>query len=129
MARVREALWDTLRTLRPPFVLQAAPEGGEPSNSGVTEDQKYVDLRSDFEPIAFLSDMQALDPDSDATILARSDLQPDVLIPQLRREPLNLNPALVLQFSQLKDDIAEQLVAERLMAMLAGFFGAFCTYR
>ena len=82
-------------------------------------------MRTDFEPIAFLSDMQALDPESDATILVRSNLQPDVLIPQLRRELLNLHPALVLQFSQLKDDIAEQLVAERLMAMLAGFFGGF----
>jgi putative ABC transport system permease protein len=92
---------------------------------GVAEDQKYVDLRRDFEPIAFLSDMQAPGPDNDATLLVRSNLQPDVLIPQLRRELLSLHPALVLQFSQLKDDIAEQLVAERLMAMLAGFFGGF----
>jgi putative ABC transport system permease protein len=90
---------------------------------GVTEDLKYEDLRKDFEPIAYLPDIQAADPDSDATMMVRSDQPAEVLVPEIRRELLKVNPDLVLQFSRLKDQIADGLVAERLMALLAGFFG------
>jgi putative ABC transport system permease protein len=92
---------------------------------GVAEDLKYESLQKGFDPIAYLPDMQA-PPESQTAIslLIRSQAPNDVLTPQIRTALLEVNPDLGLQFSRLKDDIAEDLVAERLMAMLAGFFGA-----
>ena len=88
---------------------------------GVAEDLKYVDLKKEFEPIAYLPDTQAADPDSDATMMVRTSEPADAVVPEIRRALLKANPDLVLQFTRLKDDIADGLVAERLMAMLAGF--------
>jgi len=90
---------------------------------GVCQDMKYGDLRSDDVPIAFLPDTQTEKPEAEALLMVRSGLSADVLIPQVRNALLGMNPNMVLQFSRLKDDIADGLVAERLMAMLAGFFG------
>lgn len=92
---------------------------------GVTENLKYVDLREEFEPIVYLPDAQTPDPEteSDANMMLRSEQPAEVLVPEIRRALLKVNPELVLKFSRLKDDIAGSLVAERLMAMLAGFFG------
>ena len=90
---------------------------------GVSEDMKYGDLRSEDVPIAFLPDTQMEKPDAEALLLVRSNLPPDMLIPQVRSALLRVNSNLVLQFTRLKDDIVDGLVTERLMAMLAGFFG------
>ncbi|MBV8206662.1 MAG: ABC transporter permease [Acidobacteria bacterium] len=90
---------------------------------GVAADVKYEALRSGFDPVAYLPDMQAPEPQSSATLMVRTTQPPDVIIPELRRALLQVNPGLALQFSLLKDDVADGLVSERLMAMLAGFFG------
>jgi putative ABC transport system permease protein len=92
---------------------------------GVVEDLKYESLQKGFAPIAYLPDMQTPSGSPTAvSLLVRSSAPGDVLTPEIRRALLQVNPDLALQFGQLKDDIADGLVAERLMAMLAGFFGA-----
>ena len=92
---------------------------------GVTEDLKYESLQKGFDPIAYLPDMQTPSGlQSTVSLLVRSNASSQVLTAEIRRALLQVNPDLALQFSQLKDDIADGLVAERLMAMLAGFFGA-----
>jgi ABC-type antimicrobial peptide transport system permease subunit len=56
-------------------------------------------------------------------MMVRTNQPAYVVVPEIRRALLKANPDLVLQFIRLKDDIEDGLVAERLMAMLAGFFG------
>ncbi|MGC2111842.1 MAG: FtsX-like permease family protein [Candidatus Korobacteraceae bacterium] len=84
-----------------------------------------MDLRREFEPIVYLPDSQTpnSEMESDAYMMVRSEQPPEVLVPEIRSRLLKVNPDLVLKFTQLKDDIVNSLVAERLMAMLAGFFG------
>jgi len=92
---------------------------------GVTEDLKYESLQKGFDPIAYLPDTQAPSGSQTAvSLLLRANATSSVLTAEIRSALLQVSPDLALQFSQLKDDIAEDLVAERLMAMLAGFFGA-----
>jgi putative ABC transport system permease protein len=90
---------------------------------GIAEDLKYRDLRSDFEPIVYLPDTQAVRQQTETTLLIRSRQRADILIPEIRRALVQDNSGLLVQFSRLTDDVADGLVAERLMAMLAGFFG------
>jgi predicted permease len=92
---------------------------------GVTEDLKYAELRKEFLPLAYLPDTQApaADNEGDTILMIRSDRSPEALVPEIRERLLATNPELVLRFSRMKDDVTERLVAERLMAMLASFFG------
>jgi putative ABC transport system permease protein len=90
---------------------------------GVTEDLKYENLRKGFDPVAYVPDRLNPAPFSQISLVIRSNQPADILMPETRRALLQVNPDLVLQFSRLKDDMADTLVAERLMAMLAGFFG------
>lgn len=90
---------------------------------GVAEDLKYESLRKGFDPIAYLPDALNPVPQPAVSLLIRSSQPSEVLGPEIRGALLQVNPDLVLQFSRLKDDIADTLIAERLMAMLAGFFG------
>jgi putative ABC transport system permease protein len=91
---------------------------------GVVKDTKYGDLREDSLAIAYVPMDQDKEPAAEAIILARSAQSANVLLPEIRQHLLAMNPSLVLQLSRMKDDIADGLVKERLMAMLAGFFGA-----
>ena len=90
---------------------------------GVAGDLKYSDLRGDFEPLVYVPDAQSTAPESETLLMVRADQRTDVLVPEIRRGLLQVNSNLVLQFSTMKDDIADGLVTERLMAVLAGFFG------
>jgi putative ABC transport system permease protein len=91
---------------------------------GVTEDMKYAELREEFAPLVYLPDSQtpASEIESHTILMIRSDTPVEVLVPEIRQRLLAINPELVLRFSRMKDDVAEGLVAERLMAVLAGFF-------
>jgi putative ABC transport system permease protein len=91
---------------------------------GVTQDMKYTELREEFAPLVCLPDSQTpmSEGESHTMLMIRSDEPAEVLIPEIRQRLLKLNPALVLRFSRMKDDVADGLVAERLMAILAGFF-------
>jgi len=91
---------------------------------GVTDDLKYSDLRSDFEPIAYLADAQRPAHSSDATLFVRSRQSPVAMTSEVRRALLAMTPDLIVHVTELTDDVADTLVAERLMAMLASFFGA-----
>jgi predicted permease len=92
---------------------------------GVTGDMKYAELREEFAPLVYLPDSQtpASEIENSTILMIRSEQSPETLVPEIRRQLLASNPQLVLRFSRMKDDVAEGLVAERLMAMLAGFFG------
>jgi predicted permease len=91
---------------------------------GLVRDTKYRTLRETKEPLAFISESQADTPDPYTNLLTRSSVPPETLIGPLTRAITEVNPNLVVDFKVLTNQIAETLVLERLMATLAGFFGA-----
>jgi putative ABC transport system permease protein len=90
---------------------------------GIVKDTKYNDLHEDFGPIAYLARTQDKKPDTDASLLVRSDLSLDALTASIERDVAQVNPAIGIQFSVFKTQIRDTLVRERLMASLSGFFG------
>jgi hypothetical protein len=91
---------------------------------GLVRDTKYRTLRETKEPLVFISEAQAATPDPYTNILTRSSVPPETLIGPLTRAITEVNPNLIVDFKVLTNQIAETLVLERLMATLAGFFGA-----
>ena len=91
---------------------------------GVVKDSKYGDLREDPLAIAYLPMDQDRTPTTGAILLVRSAGFGDTLLPEIRERLLRVNPSLVLDLRSMKENVAAGLVKERLMAMLAGFFGA-----
>ncbi|MGA2419244.1 MAG: ABC transporter permease [Candidatus Acidiferrum sp.] len=94
---------------------------------GLVRNAKYLDLREEPAPIAFLSFTQENGPDQAATIMIRSDAQLLPLVSSIKHEAAELNPAMTLNFTALRTQIREGLLRERLMATLSGFFGALAT--
>jgi putative ABC transport system permease protein len=90
---------------------------------GVVKDTKYFDMREDFSPIAYLARTQDKKPDSNATVVLRSDLALESLTSSVERTAAGINPAMGIQFSVLKSQIRDTMLRERLMASLSGFFG------
>jgi putative ABC transport system permease protein len=90
---------------------------------GVVKDTKYEDLQTDFGPIAYLPYTENPNPDSSAQIVIHSELALDSLMPAVERAAVAANPAIVVQFTELKSQVRDTLQRERLMASLSGFFG------
>jgi putative ABC transport system permease protein len=90
---------------------------------GVVKDTKYEDLQTGFGPIAYLPYTENPNPDSSAQIVIHSELALDSLMASVERAAVAANPSIVVQFSELKTQIRDTLLRERLMASLSGFFG------
>ncbi|HZU33009.1 MAG TPA: FtsX-like permease family protein, partial [Candidatus Angelobacter sp.] len=90
---------------------------------GVVKDTKYLDMREDFGPIAYVPLMQDKKPQSGISVLLHSDLAMDSLTSSVERTIMDINPAITIQFSIFKTQVRDTLVRERLMASLSGFFG------
>ncbi len=90
---------------------------------GVVKDTKYFNMREDFTPIAYLARAQDKKPDTDASLILRSDLSLDSLTASVEHSVTEMNPAIGIQFSVFKTQIRDTLLRERLMASLSGFFG------
>ena len=90
---------------------------------GVVKDTKYRTLREELNPIAFVPRGQDKQPDTDCSIVLRSDLPLDSLTTAVEHAVAEINPAILIQFTVLKTQIRDTLVRERLMASLSGFFG------
>lgn len=111
------------------FQLRQAEEANQPDLDyqiiGLVGNTKYLDLREEFPPIAFVAMSQPHDKalEADATIMIRSDAPASTLVPVIRNTLLQINPRLVIEFTEFKSLIRVRLTRERLMAMLAGFFG------
>jgi len=90
---------------------------------GLVKDTKYTDLREDFSPVAFLAKGQDDDPKLDLQIVIRSDEPLINLVPAIKHAIATIDPAIVIHFKVLETMIRDGLLRERLMAILAGFFG------
>ena len=109
--------------------LRTKPEPNYPSTAyeivGVIPDTQYNDLRGETPPMAFVSASQYPTPEPWpwCYIMIHSDVRPAVLMPEVKRELAEKHPELVMEFGDFQARIRDGLVRERLMAMLAGFFG------
>ena len=91
---------------------------------GVVGDTKYADLRDEIPPIAYVPIAQHPNLQSLKGIVFRSSAPLSDVIADVRRKVASINPNIVMQFGVFETQIRERLVRERLMAWLAGFFGA-----
>jgi predicted permease len=109
-------------------LVHVMPEPGYPKRTyqivGTIPDTRYSDLRDDPPPIAFVpaAQLPVGAQGSWVSIMIASNTGPDA-ITAVRRILETKYPTMTLQFSNFQQQISDQLVGERLMAMLSGFFG------
>jgi predicted permease len=88
---------------------------------GVVKDARYVELREDQPPIAYVP--SARNPVPYITFELRAAGSPASLAPAARAAIEQVNPAIVLQLHTLAIQVSDSLARERLLAALSGFFG------
>jgi putative ABC transport system permease protein len=109
------------------IAIRTVAEAGYPETTydiiGVVGNTKYSDLREEMPPIAFVPMAQNPGLQPWAPVFVRSSTPwPRMTAPIVERVK-RLNPALAIQFTGLKSQIGDRLVAERTTAWLAGAFG------
>lgn len=90
---------------------------------GLVQNSKYVDLREEFQPIAYYPQLQDPKPEPGTEVLVRSSLALQPLLDSLRHTVANLNAAVTIDFHPYNRMVKESLLRERLLATLSGFFG------
>jgi predicted permease len=91
---------------------------------GIVRDSKFYTMREEFRPIAYTPATQA----ADATTTMRFVLRSGIAMAQTRdaigRVLAEFSPGAAIRFATVEDLAAASAQRERLMARLAGFFGA-----
>ena len=92
---------------------------------GVVRDVRYVDLRTPDETMAYIPMEQAFEPNTNAMVLMRADRDAAVLVPLVRSAAREAIPGgFVTRIATMNDRMERSLLRERLLSMLATFFGA-----
>jgi predicted permease len=115
---------------KPPIgqLVHVRPEPQYPERTyeiiGTIADTKYNDLRGEIPPIAFVPIDQypvtAQGPFVAMMIATNGD---PAAIAAIRHRVASEHPDMILQFSNFQQDIQDNLVGDRMMALLSGFFG------
>jgi predicted permease len=92
--------------------------------TGMVANTKYVDLREQFQPIAYLPLAQRETPDLSDQIMIRSGRPLAGLVVEVKSAVDEVNPIIQIDFQVFHTVIQDSLLRERLMATLSGFFGA-----
>ena len=90
---------------------------------GVIPDTQYNDLRGEKRPMVFAPDTQHPSPGPAANMMIHANVPPDVAIARVREQIRRRYPDALAEFSVFESRIRDGLIRERLLAMLAGFFG------
>ena len=110
------------------IALRTVAEAGYPEVTyeiiGVVGNTKYSDLREEMPPIAFVPIAQDPDLQPWAPVFVRASTPWPRLTAAIVDRVKTLDPALAVQFTELKSQIGDRLVVERTTAWLAGAFGA-----
>jgi ABC-type antimicrobial peptide transport system permease subunit len=110
------------------LTLRTAPEPNYPSTVyqivGVVPDTKYNDLRGEIPAMAFAPDSQYPTIGPWSVMMIQSSIDPAATIASIKHRLTESHPEILAEFSVFKTRIREGLLRERLLAMLAGFFGA-----
>src|SRR5262249_42046845 len=80
-------------------------------------------LREEFLPSAYYPVTQVGDFLSTAVLEVRTGVNPGLLTSTVRDIVTKVDPAIVIEFGTLKQQIDDSLSRERLLALLSGFFG------
>ena len=102
-------------------------DSGKPDKTyqiiAVVKDTKYQNLREDFRPIIFVATSQEKEPGEGLTLMIRSSESMESLAAAVKRVAGDMNPAMILTLTVFKTQVRDDLVGERVMATLTGFFG------
>jgi predicted permease len=91
---------------------------------GVVRDVRYVSLRRPDEGMAYIPIEQAIDPLTNVMALARSDRDSMLLVPLIRSAAREAVPGgFVTRIGLMEERVERSLLRERLLSMLATFFG------
>jgi hypothetical protein len=90
---------------------------------GVIPDTQYNDLRSAPPPMAFAPDSQNPALGTWVVVMVHSSLEPAAVMASMRRHLAAAHPEVIAEFIDFRSEIRAGFVRERLLAMLAGFFG------
>jgi predicted permease len=90
---------------------------------GVIPDTKYSDLRDETPPMVFAPYAQFPEQEGYAQMMIYSTLPTAVVAESVKRHIGAQHPEVIARFRGFQGQIRDGLVRERLMAMLAGFFG------
>jgi predicted permease len=108
--------------------LRTGPEPGYPSTAyeivGVIPDTQYNNLRGQAPPMVFAPDSQHPSQGPWTAMMIYSRVPPDVAIASVRQRLRQAYPQVISEFSVFRSQIRDRLVRERVLAILAGFFGA-----
>jgi predicted permease len=108
--------------------MRTVAEPGNPSEVltivGVARDTKYGDLRDGTPPMTFVPATQNPDQRPIAVLAIRSGHDPDQLISEIKRRFRPAYGDLLFRFEIFDRQIQDSLSRDRVMAWLAGFFGA-----
>jgi predicted permease len=100
---------------------------GEPEHQyqivGLVKNSKYQSLREDFQPLVYLAESQAKEPNSRLNILVRSRVAAGALTTALSQAAAKTDPGLSIAFQAFKTQVQDSLLRDRLMATLSAFFG------
>ena len=89
---------------------------------GVVKDARYFELREAVEPMLYVSSWR--NGPSSHNVCVRTSGDPAALTEAIRRAVTAIDPAVVvLRSRRIEEQLDTNLVRERLMATLAGFFG------
>ena len=128
---------------QPPIgaALRTIAEPGYPETAyeivGVVADTKYSDLRDEncwcnvasgaMPPIAYVPIAQDPDLSSWPIVIVRSRAPLSGISPAIVQRVADVNPGMTVQLADLTSVVQQRLVAERMMAWLAGAFGMLAT--
>ena len=108
-------------------IVRRVPPNGKASVEivGVVENTVYSSLRSDLAPTMFVPLAQSDEKDTEIALTVRATGGSQAQLSRaLATSLLNVDGAVALTFRPLSDQLGASLRQERLVAMLAGFFGA-----
>jgi predicted permease len=100
---------------------------GEPHRTfqivGIAKDTKYASLRDPFEPLVHVAATQEPDqrPSVRMALLTSADTASTTVA--ITAALAEINPAIAIQYHSVREQLAQSLTRERLMATLSGFFG------
>ena len=90
---------------------------------GVIPDTRYNDLRSATPPMTFAPATQFPAQGPWGQVMIRSDLPPTAIAAAVKSTLAQKHPDVLAEFTDFQEQVRDGLMAERLMAMLSGFFG------
>ncbi|MDQ3171530.1 MAG: FtsX-like permease family protein, partial [Acidobacteriota bacterium] len=107
------------------FSLDVSPGDEAPTYEivGMVRDSKYLDLREQPRPIAYIATTQEARLPPWFDLIVRTDVPMASITPSLTRAVLEATPGAAVEYSTITTYMQEAIVTERLMASLSGFFG------